>query len=76
MGIVGTLVPVLVATWAVGLLGATRVAMFEVLAPPIAVVAAVAWGETTVDSWQALGIMMLLVGVGLGARTHVSAHGH
>lgn len=76
VGIVGTLVPVLVATWAVGLLGATRVAMFEVLAPPIAVVAAVAWGETTVDSWQALGIMMLLAGVGLGARTHVSAHGH
>lgn len=75
VGIVGTLVPVLVATWAVVLLGATRVAMFEVLAPPIAVIAALAWGETTIDTWQAAGIAMLLVGVALGARTHVAAHG-
>ena len=76
IGIVGTLVPVLAATWAVVLLGATRVAMFEVLAPPIAVVAAIAWGEITIDAWQAVGILMLLAGVALGARLHVSAHAH
>jgi drug/metabolite transporter (DMT)-like permease/integral membrane sensor domain MASE1 len=76
VGIVGTLVPVLVATWAVVLLGATRVAMFEVLVPPIAVVAAIAWGETTMGALQFAGILMLLAGVALGTRVHLSAHAH
>lgn len=76
VAILGALVPVLVATWAVPLLGATRVALFEVLAPPIAVLAALAWGESAVGAWQAAGIILLLAGVAVGARMHVSAHAH
>lgn len=76
VAILGALVPVLVATWAVPLLGATRVALFEVLAPPIAVLAALAWGESAVGAWQAAGIILLLAGVAVGTRLHVSAHAH
>ena len=76
VAILGALVPILVATWAVPLLGATRVALFEVLAPPIAVLAALAWGESPVGAWQAAGIILLLTGVAVGARLHVSAHAH
>ncbi|MDA3005297.1 MAG: hypothetical protein O3B97_01395 [Actinomycetota bacterium] len=76
VAILGALVPILVATWAVPLLGATRVALFEVLAPPIAVLAALAWGESPVGAWQAAGIILLLAGVAVGARLHVSAHAH
>ncbi len=75
VGIVGTLVPVLLATWAVPLLGAAWVSLFEVLAPPIAVVAALAWGESTIGGWQAGGIVLLLVGASVAARTHAAAHG-
>ncbi|MFM9018979.1 MAG: MASE1 domain-containing protein [Actinomycetota bacterium] len=75
VGIVGTLVPVVLATWAVPVLGAAWVSLFEVLAPPIAVVAALAWGESTVGTWQALGIVLLLIGIALGARAHSGGHG-
>jgi drug/metabolite transporter (DMT)-like permease len=50
--------------------------MFEVLVPPIAVVAAIAWGETTMGALQFAGILMLLAGVALGTRVHLSAHAH
>ena len=74
VGVIGTLVPVLLATWAVPVLGATRVAVFEVLAPAIAVVAALAWGEAAIGGWQAAGIVLLLTGVALGVRMHSPAH--
>lgn len=75
VGIVGTLVPIVLATWAVPVLGAAWVSLFEVLAPPIAVVAALAWGDTTLGAWQGLGIILLLFGVALGARAHSRDHG-
>ena len=75
VAMLGTLVPVLVATWAVSVIGPVRVALFEVLAPPIAVLAALAWGESTVGTWQAAGIVLLLAGLAVGARQHVAAHG-
>jgi drug/metabolite transporter (DMT)-like permease len=74
VGVIGTLVPVLLATWAVPVLGATRVAVFEVLAPAIAVVAALAWGEAAIGASQAAGIVLLLTGVALGVRMHSPAH--
>jgi len=75
VAIIGTLVPVVLATWAVPVLGAAWVALFEVLAPPIAVMAAIAWGESGLSPWQAAGIVLLLVGVALGARVHPGDHG-
>ena len=74
VGVIGPLVPVLLATWAVPVLGATRVAVFEVLAPAIAVVAALAWGEAAIGGGQAAGIVLLLTGVALGVRMHSPAH--
>ena len=75
VGIVGTLVPVVLATWAVPVLGAAWVSLFEVLAPPIAVLAALAWGESAVGAWQAAGIVLLIIGIALGARAHSGDHG-
>ncbi|MBM3664929.1 MAG: hypothetical protein FJW92_03945 [Actinobacteria bacterium] len=39
------------------------------------VVTALAWGESTVGAWQALGIVLLLIGSALGARAHSGDHG-
>lgn len=75
VAIAGALIPVVVATWAVPLLGATRVAAFEVLAPVIAVFAALAWGETVVNGWTILGVLLVVLGLVIGLRSHVDAHG-
>lgn len=74
IAIVGTLVPVVVATWAVPVLGAAWVSLFEVLAPPIAVIAALAWAESDIGVWQAVGIVLLILGIALGARAHGGDH--
>lgn len=75
VGVVGTLVPVLLATWAIPVFGAAWVSLFEVLAPPIAVIAALAWGDSAIGAWQALGIVLLLIGVAIAARAHSGGHG-
>lgn len=74
MALAGALIPIVVATWAVPLLGATRVAAFEVLAPAIAVVAALAWGEASVDGWTVAGVALVVAGLVIGLRTHAGAH--
>lgn len=74
IAIVGTLVPVVVATWAVPVMGAAWVSLFEVFAPPIAVLAALAWGEVTLEAWQGAGMLLLLAGIALGVRAHSRAH--
>ena len=75
LAVAGALIPMVVATWAVSLLGATRVAAFEVLAPPMAIIAALAWGEAVIGPWQAAGMALIIVGLVLGLRSHRQAHG-
>jgi drug/metabolite transporter (DMT)-like permease len=74
IGVVGALIPVVVATWALPILGATRVALFEVLAPPMAILAALAWGEAAFDAWQGLGVILVVAGLAGGVRAHRGAH--
>jgi drug/metabolite transporter (DMT)-like permease/integral membrane sensor domain MASE1 len=74
IGVVGALIPVVVATWALPILGATRVALFEVLAPPMAILAALAWGEAAFDAWQGLGVILVVAGLAAGVRAHRGAH--
>jgi probable blue pigment (indigoidine) exporter len=74
IGVVGALVPVVIATWALPILGATRVALFEVLGPPMAILAALAWGEATFDAWQAVGVVLVVAGLAAGVRAHGGAH--
>jgi drug/metabolite transporter (DMT)-like permease len=73
--IAGAVVPVVVATWAVPLLGVTRVAAFEVLAPAIGVCAALAWGEAVINVWTVVGVVLVAAGLFIGFRSHVRAHG-
>lgn len=70
MAIAGALIPIVVATWAVPLLGATRVAAFEVVAPVVAVGAALAWGDASPDGWTAAGVVLVVAGLVVGLRAH------
>ena len=74
VSIAGALIPIVVATWAVPLLGATRVAAFEVLAPVVAVGAALAWGEAAINAWTVAGVTLVVVGLAIGWRAHVGSH--
>lgn len=74
VAIAGALIPVVVATWAVPLLGAMRVAAFEVLAPVIAVFAALAWGDSAVNEWTVIGVLLVVLGLIVAFRSHAAAH--
>ena len=72
--IAGALIPIVVATWAVPLLGATRVAAFEVLAPVAGVCAALAWNEVDLSAWTAVGVVLVAAGLIIGLRSHADSH--
>lgn len=68
--VAGAVIPVVVATWAVVLMGADRVALFEVVAPPMALVAVLAWGEVVPTAWQVVGVALVLLGLVSEWRAH------
>jgi len=76
LGIAGILVPSLMSTWAIPVLGAQRTAMFEVIAPIIAVVAARVWLGTNVSSLEYVGIAVIIASVVVSVRLHRPEHLH
>jgi len=76
LGIAGILLPALVSTWAIPVLGAQRTAMFEVIAPIVAIIAAKVWLGTNVASLEYVGIAVIVGSVVLSVRLHRPEHRH
>lgn len=76
LAIAGILLPSLVSTWAVPLLGAQRTAMFEIIAPVVAVLAGRLWLGTQVAPLEYVGIATIIIAVVVSARMHTPEHRH
>ena len=76
LGIAGILLPALVSTWAIPVLGAQRTAMFEVIAPIIAVIAARVWLGIDLAALEYVGIAVIIASVVVSVRLHRPEHRH
>jgi|GEM_PF-2005428 len=65
-------IPAIIVTWAIPVLGTQRTAVFEKIAPAVAVVAPTVWiGDgTSITRLEYTGILLIVVSVLVGALTH------